>query len=82
LSITDVNLLVTVGFKQDDSKHSAYYYFEDDKKTTILIPQEDGTYKFEFLEMCDDGDGSSYEDFNKTYSKTGQTLQQFIEEWF
>lgn len=33
------------------------------------------TFKMEFYEWCDDGDGNWYEDFNKEYSKEGQNLQ-------
>ena len=81
LSKSDIDYLQSVGFKQDNSKNSGLYYYEDDKKTKVLVPQEDGTYKLEFFEMCDDGDGNYYEDFDKEYSTKGQTLQQFIEEW-
>ena len=81
LSKSDIEYLQKVGFKQDNSKNSGLYYYENDGKTKVLVPQEDGTYKLEFFEMCDDGDGNYYEDFDKEYSKEGQTLQQFIEEW-
>lgn len=82
LSKSDIEYLQSVGFKQDNSKNSGFYYYEDDRKTTVLVPQENGTYKLEFFEICDDGDGNYYEDFDKEYSTEGQTLQQFIEEWF
>ena len=81
LSKSDIEYLQRVGFKQDNSKNSGLYYFEDDRKTNVLVPQEDGTYKLEFFEICNDGDGNYYEDFDKEYSNKGQTLQQFIEEW-
>ena len=28
--------------------------------------------------MCDDGDGNYYQDFDKEYSKEGQSLEDFI----
>lgn len=78
---TDIEYLQSVGFIQDNSKNSGLYYYEDDNKTKVIVPQEDGSYKLEFYEMCDDGNGNYYEDFDKEYSKKGQSLQQFIEEW-
>jgi len=81
LSKSDIEYLRSVGFTQDNSKNSGLYYYEDDNKTKVIVPQKDGTYKLEFYEWYDDGDGNYYEDFDKEYSKKGQTLQQFIEEW-
>ena len=81
LSKSNIEYLQSVGFIQDNSKNSGLYYYEDDNKTKVIVPQVDGTYKMEFFEWCDDGDGNQYEDFDKEYSKKGQTLQQFIEEW-
>lgn len=40
------------------------------------------SYKLEFYEMCDDGDGNYYQDFDKQYSKEGQSLEDFINYWF
>ncbi len=82
LSESEIEYLKSVGFKQNESKHSGYYYFEDDRKTIVLIPQEDKTYKLEFYELCDDGDGNFYDDYSKQYSKEGQSLEEFIESWF
>lgn len=81
LSKSDIDFLELKGFKQDISKNSGYYFIEDDRKTMVLIPYEDGSYKLEFYEMCEDGDGGWYEDFDKEYSKKGQTLENFINFW-
>jgi len=81
LSKSDLDLLKLKGFTQDISKNSGYYFIEDDIKTIVLIPYKDGSYKLEFYEMCDDGDGGWYEDFDKEYSKEGQTLEDFINFW-
>ncbi|MCK9446744.1 hypothetical protein M0Q50_07795 [bacterium] len=81
LSKSDIDLLKLKGFAQDISKNSGYYFIEDDKKTMVLIPYEDGSYKLEFYEMCDDGDGNYYEDYDKEYSKDVQTLDDFINFW-
>lgn len=78
LSNSDIDYLTSIGFRQDN-KHSGYFYYEDDSKTKVLIPKEDG-FKMEYYEMCDDGDGNYYEDFDKEYSKPGQTLEEFINE--
>lgn len=81
LSKSEVDFLKLKGFTQDISKNSGYYFIEDDIKTIALIPYEDGSYKLEFYEMCDDGDGNYYEDFDKEYSKEGQSLEDFINLW-
>ena len=81
LSKSDVDFLKLKGFTQDISKNSGYYFIEDDRKTMVLIPYKD-SYKLEFYEMCDDGDGNYYQDFDKQYSKEGQSLEDFINYWF
>ena len=72
LSKSDIDFLESKGFIKDISKNSGYYFIEDDGKTMVLIPYEDGSYKLEFYEMVDDGDGNYYEDFDKEYSKEGK----------
>ena len=47
----------------------------------MLIPYSDNSYKLEFYEWCDGGDGDFYEDYDKEYSKPGLTLIEFIKEW-
>lgn len=79
LSNSEIEYLKSVGFIQDDKKNSGYYYKCDDSKTKVLIPKENG-FKMEYYEMCDDGDGGFYEDYDKEYSKPGQTLEEFINE--
>lgn len=81
LSESDVDFLKSKGFTQDSSKNSGYYFIEDDKKTIVFIPYEDGSYKLEYYEWCDDGDGGVYQDFDKEYSEKGQTLKDFIDCW-
>jgi hypothetical protein len=81
LSKSDIDFLELKGFKKDISKNSGYYFMEDDRKTIVLVPHEDGSYKLEFYEMCDDGEGGLYEDFDKEYSKEGQSLEDFINFW-
>ena len=81
LSKSDIDFLESKGFTKDISKNSGYYFIEDDRKTMVLIPYENGSYKLEFYEMCDDGDGNYYEDFDKEYSKEGQSLEDFINFW-
>lgn len=81
LSKSDIDFLTLKGFKQDISKNSGYFFVEDDGKTMVLIPYEDGSYKLEFYEMCDDGDGGYYEDFDKEFSEEGQSLEDFINYW-
>jgi len=81
LSKSDIDFLEMKGFTKDISKNSGYYFIEDDRKTMVLIPYKNGSYKLEFYEMCDDGDGNYYEDFDKEYSKEGQFLEDFINFW-
>ena len=80
LTIKEQDFLKLKGFVQND-KNSGFYYLEDDGKTKVLIAYDDETFKIEFYEFCDDGDGNLYEDYDKVYSKDEQSLEQFIEEW-
>jgi hypothetical protein len=81
LSKSDIDFLESKGFTKDISKNSGYYFIEDDIKTTVLIPYKNSSYKLEFYEMCDNGDGNYYVDFDKEYSKEGQSLENFINFW-
>lgn len=80
LSKSDLDLLKLKGFTQDILKNSGYYFREYHGKTMVLIPYKD-SYKLEFYEICDDGDGNYYQDFDKEYSKEGQSLEDFINIW-
>lgn len=82
LSKSDLYFLESKGFTRDMSKNSDYYCIEDENgKKMVLIPYEDGSYKLEFFELCDDGEGNYYEDFDKEYSKEGQSLEEFFNFW-
>ena len=80
LSQAEIEFLKSKGFATKEGKASGFYFIESDGKTSVLIPQETG-FKLEFCEWVYDGDGCHYEDFDKEYSKEGQTLEDFINEW-
>lgn len=79
LTLNQQTFLKSKGFIRDDNKHSGFYYLENEHNSIILIAYEDNSYKLEYFELCDDGNGNYYEDFSKEYSKPGETLEQFIE---
>ena len=54
---------------------------EDLPMKTFLVALQNGSYKLEFYESCDDGDGNYYEDFDKEYSKKRQSLEDFVNFW-
>lgn len=81
LSNEDIQYLQSIGFKQDDKKFKGFYFIQNETQTIVLIPQHNNTYKLEFYEMCEDGEGGWYEDFDKRYSTKEQTLKQFIAFW-
>jgi hypothetical protein len=80
LSPAEIEFLKSKGFITEEGKCSGFHFIEEDRKTTVLIPQETG-YKLEFYELCSEDDGSFYEDFDKEYSKEGQSLEDFINDW-
>jgi hypothetical protein len=80
LSQSEFEFLKSKGFILDEKKNSGFPYIESDGKTQVLVPQEKG-FKLEFFEWVYDGDGCHYEDFDKEYSKEGQSLEDFINEW-
>jgi hypothetical protein len=82
LTDKDIEFLKSKGFTQDDNKHSGYFFMEEDNKSWVLIPY-DNLYKLEFYEYgLYDGDGDYYEDYDKEYSKDGESLESFISFWF
>lgn len=76
LTDKDINFLISYGFERDDNKFSGYYYYPDDKDF-VLIPYEDGTYKFEILEYYFGDDGYE-EDFTKDFSEKNESLIKFV----
>ncbi len=75
-----IDILLSHGFRRDDSKNSGNFFIDTETKTIVIIPK--GVYfKLEFFELCEDGDGDVYEDYDYAYSTIGQTLTQFIQDW-
>lgn len=81
LTKEQIDYLLSKDFEQNDSLNSGYYFIEDERITKVLIPQIDNTFKLEFYELCDDGDGNFYTDYDKEYSSDGQSLEEFINYW-
>lgn len=81
LTLEQIDFLLSKGFEQNDKQNSGYYFLEDDSTTKVLVPQRDSSFKLEFYELCDDGDGNYYTDYDKEYSSEGQTFEEFINFW-
>ena len=73
-----INYLRSIGFIVEHGNHSGYWFRDTDCDTEVLIPLTDGTFKLETY-STDYADDVPFQNYGKTFSNNGQTLQDFIQ---
>lgn len=84
ITSSQIELLTSKGFQQDDSKHSGFYFFEksDPYQIWVLIPYLNYCgFKFEILQYDIDEEGVPQESMYTEPIKYMQSFEEFINFW-
>ena len=84
LTIEQIEFLKSFEFIQKENVHGNYFFRtredSDYDEFDCIIPQQNSTFKLESYGTYPDGDGGYDNDYSKTFSKVGQSLEDFITE--